>query len=492
MLRPTSTLHFNIQILLIVLLITAGSRLSIGQERLVDAAQHQQWDIITQRLQSQTLDQDALSQTQGDGMTALHWAAVHDHDSTVQALCQRGADVDQITQYGMTALLLAVENASVEIVQHLIDAGADVNKLGPGKESSLMLASRRGESEIVETLMLAGAQIDARQSNGNTALMWASAAGHSQIVKQLVDAKADINRSLSSGFTAFLFAVREGQIEAAQVLLEHGADVNATMDPKRTGGRHPRKGMSALLLAVESAHFELALKLVKQGADPNDQRSGYAPLHALTWVRKADRGDNVEGDPEPRGSGRVNSIDFAKALIEAGADVDLQLENGSSPGKCKLHRKGLTPLMLASRTADIELMNLLIEHGADPKLTNIDGCTTMMVAAGVGVVAVGEEAGTEDEVDRAIEILAALGVDPNSVDKNGETAMHGAAYRNYPSAVKTLAKVGAACKVWNKKNKHGWTPHDIASGKRPGSFKPSPPTTRALDNALKIAPRASQ
>ena len=239
------------------------------------------------------------------------------------------------------------------------------------------------------------------------------------------------------------------------------------------------------MLAVESGHFRLALNLVKHGADPNDQRSGYAPLHAVTWVRKADKGDNVEGDPEPRGSGDLTSIDFVRELIKAGADVNLKLKKGKSPGKCKLNRKGLTPLLLASRTADIELMNLLLESGADPKLTNADGCTTMMAAAGVGVVAVGEEAGTEEEVDRAIEILAELGVDPDVVDKNGETAMHGAAYRNYPSAVTTLAKVGADPAVWNKKNKHGWKPHDIASGKRPGSFKPSPPTARALDAAMK-------
>ena len=101
---------------------------------------------------------------------------------------------------------------------------------------------------------------------------------------------------------------------------------------------------------------------------------------------------------------------------------------------------GLTPLLLASRTADVELMNLLIE----------------------------------------------LGVDPNVVDKNGETAMHGAAYRNYPSAVATFAKVGASPAGWDKKNKHGWKPHDIASGKRPGSFKPSPATAKALDLAKKF------
>ena len=81
-------------------------------------------------------------------------------------------------------------------------------------------------------------------------------------------------------------------------------------------------------------------------------------------------------------------------------------------------------------------------------------------------------------------MLAKLGIDPNVVDKNGETAMHGAAYRNYPSTVAVLTELGADPTVWNRKNKHKWTPHLIASGKRPGSLKPSPETIAALDRAL--------
>ena len=70
------------------------------------------------------------------------------------------------------------------------------------------------------------------------------------------------------------------------------------------------------------------------------------------------------------------------------------------------------------------------------------------------------------------------------MDANGETAMHGAAYRNYPEVVTFLAKHGAKSAIWNKKNKYGWTPIMIAQGKRPGSFKPSPDTIRALQAAI--------
>jgi len=443
---------------------------------LVDLIQQSQWEPANAMMDSQRPIAEALKQSQGDGMTALHWAVVHDHLPTVDRLLKLNADPNVTTEYGVRALLLASQHASVAVVDRLLEAGADVDGRGSAKETALMQAARRGDSQIVQRLIQADAEIDLRERNGNTALMWAAAAGHVDVVKKLIEADADVSLDLKSGFTAFLFSAREGHLEVANLLLDHGVDVNAVMDPKNSKGRNPRKGMSALMLAVESGHFQLALNLVERGADPNDQRSKYA---------KADRGDNVEGDPEPRGSGTLTSINFVKALVEAGADVNLKLKTGK-PRKCKLNTKGLTPLLLASRTADIELMNLLIELGADPMLTNSEGCTTMMAAAGVGVVAVGEEAGTEEEGDRAIEILAELGVDPNVVDKNGETAMHGAAYRNYPSAVATLAKVGASPAVWDKKNKHGWKPHDIASGKRPGSFKPSPATAKALDLAKKF------
>ena len=66
----------------------------------------------------------------------------------------------------------------------------------------------------------------------------------------------------------------------------------------------------------------------------------------------------------------------------------------------------------------------------------------------------------------------------NAVDDNGETAMHGAAYKSLPKVVQLLADKGAKIEVWNRKNKYGWTPLSIAEGHRPGNFKPSPETDR--------------
>ena len=88
-------------------------------------------------------------------------------------------------------------------------------------------------------------------------------------------------------------------------------------------------------------------------------------------------------------------------------------------------------------------MRLLVELGADPSLTNADHATPLMAAAGLGTLAPGEEAGTEDEALEAVEFALELGGDVNAVDDNGETAMHGAAYKSLPKMVQWLADHGA-------------------------------------------------
>ena len=77
-------------------------------------------------------------------------------------------------------------------------------------------------------------------------------------------------------------------------------------------------------------------------------------------------------------------------------------------------------------------MRFLAELGADPLLPNADDATPLIAAAGLGTRSPGEDAGTESEVVEALQVALELGNDINAVDKNGETAMHGAAYKNLP------------------------------------------------------------
>jgi ankyrin repeat protein len=252
-------------------------------------------------------------------------------------------------------------------------------------------------------------------------------------------------------------------------------------------GKSPKKGTAALPLAVENGHFNLAIELLQAGADPNDQRSGFTPLHVMTWIRKPQRGED-DGDPAPLGSGTLNSVQFIRELVKRGADVNARLANGRG-GLGKFNTKGVTPFFMASATADIGYMKLLVELGANPVMTNVDGCTPLMATCGIGVgsAQATEVAGDEPEVLEAAQYLLKLGADINAVDANGETAMHGAALKNLPKVVQFLADNGAKVEVWNQKNSFGSTPLMFAQGYRPGNFKPSFETIDAIQRVMLAA-----
>ena len=417
-----------------------------------------------------------------DGMTPLHRAILEDDSARAARLLAAGADANAATRHGVTPLAIACENGSAEAVELLLNAGADPNAAPPGGPAPLLTAARTGRPGPVRLLLGHGADVNARDRRGQTAAMWAAAAGHAEVLALLIKAGADIATPLPSGFTPFFFAVREGRTAAARRLLEAGADVNAPMTVERAARKGPRNGTTPLVLAVENGHFELAAALLEAGADPDDRGSGYAAAHALSWVRKPLRGD---GDPPPRGSGRLTDLEFVRVLAGAGADPDLPLK-GTPAGHPGLNKKGATAFLLACEACDLPLMKLLIELGADPAATNADGSGALLAAAGVGPLNSGDEpAATEEEAVAAVAWLLDRGHDVNAVDRRGETAMHGAAYKNRPAVVRLLAARGADPAVWGRKNKAGRTPLSIAEGHRPGNFRPSPETLAALREVLK-------
>ena len=370
----------------------------------------------------------------------------------------------------------------------LLEHGADPNTTLRGGETALMTAARTGNPGAVNALIKRGADVNARERRGQTALMWAAAEGHTEVVEFLIKAGADIRATLpDSGFTAFFCAAREGRADVVKALLKAGVDVNEAMQPRKPPGKGPGKGTSALILAVENGHFELAVALIEAGADPNDQRSGFTPLHVMTWVRKPPRGED-QGAPPPLGSGNLGNLQFIRKLVEHGADVNARLNSGRG-GPGLFNKRGATPFLMAAATADIAYLRLLVELGANPSLGNVDDCTPLMVACGIGVGsdAANEVAGEEPEVLEAAELLLKLGADVNAVDANGETAMHGAALKNLPKVVQFLADKGAKVEIWNRKNKYGWTPLMIAEGHRPGNFKPSAETIAALRRVMLAA-----
>ena len=421
---------------------------------------------------------------QVDGMTALHWAAHHDDLATAKALLAAKANPKAENRYGVTPLSLACTNGSAAMVSLLLDAGADANFPLRGGETPLMTAARTGQLDAVKALLARGAEANAKlPQGGQTALMWAATEGHAAVVEALLAAGADFRPALDTGFNAMLFAVRTGHTDVVRALLKAGVDINAVTQPTRTGNKLPRRGSSALTIAVENGRFDLAALLLDLGADPNDLRSGYAPLHIISWLRKPDTGED-EGDPIPEDNGKLTSEDFIRKIVAKGANVNLRLTGGPSGGG-RIARKGCTPFMLAADTADTAFLKLLVALGADPTLTNVDGCTPLMAAAGLGTRSVEEEAGTDEEAVAACAYLLSLGADLNAVAETGDTAMHGAAFANFPKVVKFLDAKGAKIEIWNRPNKRGWTPLLVAEGHRFGNFKPGFSTVAAFHDVLR-------
>jgi ankyrin repeat protein len=465
---------------LALLLLAAGPALA-GPDAPVAGAAEKQDRAKVAALLKEGADVNAA---QADGMTALHWAAYHDDLPTATLLVKAGADAKAGNRYGVTPLSLACLNGDAEVVRLLLKAGAGPNTTLRGGETALMTAARTGKVGPVKLLLGAGAKVNARDRKGQTALMWAAAEGHADVVSALLAAGAELKSALPSGLTPLLFAAREGRTEVVRVLLKAGADVNDAIDVKKPAPRGPKSGTSALHLAVENGHFELAIALVKAGADPNDQRVGYGALHMVSWARKPSRGDDEEGNPPPVGSGQLTSLEFVKQMVANGAKVNLQSKKGV-PNRGILSRAGATPFLAAASTADVPLMETLLKLGADPALPNSQRTAPLLAAAGVGVGAPEEAPGTESDVLGAVQLLVKLGADVNAVDSNGETAMHGAAYRNHPKVVQLLADKGAKIDVWNRKNATGLTPVVIAEGHRPGlNFRPSPETVAALHRVM--------
>ncbi len=447
---------------------------------LADAIQQQNVAEF-ERLMEQQVDVNA---SQADGSSPLHWAVYHEQERATERLLAAGANPNAENLYGVPPLALACTSGNAKLVELILAAGADAKASLRGGETMLMIACRTGKLTPVQAIMARGVDIEAREKKGQSALMWAAAEGHLAVVDALIRGGADRLATLESGFTPLMFAVRNGHTPVVLRLLESGVDVNSGVPKGNASGKGLKAGTTPLLLAVENGHFDLALALLEAGADPNDGRRGYVPLHAITWVRKPLRGD---GDPSPIGSGAMTSLEFARAIVARGADVNAR-HGTHNPNGGALNKTDATAFLLAAESGDLPLMKLLIELGADATLVNVDRCTPLLAAAGVGILSNGDEsAGTEEEAIEVVKFLLELGADINAIDKHENTAVHGAVYENRFKLVEFLAEHGAEMEIWNRRNRQGATPLDIAQGHRPGNFRLAPESIEVLERLLRAA-----
>lgn len=411
---------------------------------------------------------------QPDGTTALHWAAYRDDLAAVELLLDAGAAVGSENRYGVAPLGLAATRGYGAVVERLLAAGADPNTAKPGGETALMSAARAGNVRSVAALIAAGAEVNAaEETRGQTALMWAAGEGHAGVIPALLAAGADLRASsrgpaaaeAASGtgtytrrvkridaFTPLLFAVRAGRLEAVEALLAGGADVNETAPD----------GTSALVIAAANANWDLGAFLLQAGADPNAAEQGWPALHQVIRTRNL----NIGFFPHPEPVGTMSSMDFAAALISRGADVNARITSPIIDGfRGFWTQNGATPILVAAKGADAEMMRLLAAHGADASLANERGTTPVMAASGVEMFNPNEDSGTNEEALEALAVALELGGDVNAANSVGDTPLHGAAWRGANDIILRLVEAGAELHV---ENKRGYTPLQIANGEEEG------------------------
>jgi ankyrin repeat protein len=402
-----------------------------------------------------------VNAAQIDGTTALHWAAQTDEIGMADLLIHAGARVTAANLDGATPLLMASISGNAPMIAKLIEAGADPNMpLTASGDTALMLVSRTGKTDAIKVLLDHGAKIDAKEKwGGTTALMWAVAEHRSKAVEMLIDRGAGLNdrskflptttsrtyegttpvdlkpnqgaTELSSGIlTPLMFAAREGDLASARLLVKAGADMNL-----RDGD-----GKDALSLALFNGNYEVASLLIDSHANVNAaDAEGFTPLF---WA--IDR-RNMETAPNFPWMITADPMFLIRKLLDAGANPNAVINNTPRSRM----REGsprivfASALMRAAFSADLEVVNLLLAHGADPHIKSSDRETTLMAAAGLGFIrSYHKERPIADRLE-IIRMMIKAGEAVNAEDNYGITPLMVAANMGDVSIIQYLIDQGA-------------------------------------------------
>jgi len=356
-----------------------------------------------------------VNEAQGDGTTALHWAAMKGDAELAQMLIYAGANVRATTRLGAyTPLYLAAKGGYSAVVAALLAAGADAKATTSNGTTPLMIAAAAGDTRTITSLVENGADLNAKDgAKGETPLMFAAAFNRTDAVRLLLARGADhqattkvvdlfaltapeeeamarggggnaqrpaanrpadiagatrgyrYNELISSqgGLTALLFAARQGYADTVKALVEGGADLNQLNAGDKT---------SPLLMAIINGHFDLAAYMLEKGANPNIAAfNGATPLYAVLNIQWAPK--SLYPSPKAYQQQTSTYLDLMKALLDKGADPNARLQrkvwyqafNSDFAG---VDESGATPFWRAAYANDVAAMKLLVSYGADPNI----------------------------------------------------------------------------------------------------------------------------
>ena len=353
-----------------------------------------------------------VNEPQGDGMTALHWAAMRNDADLAQTLLYAGANLRATTRLGgYTPLVLAAREGNAVVMEPLLKAGADANTKTANGTDALMLAAQSGSIDAVNQLLEAGADLNAKEPvRGLNAVMFAAASDRSAVVELLAKRGADLQATSAvidlnaagrnnAAFAGVLFGNpapppasgrSPSTLQELQGRPEQGRGTTGSRQAAGSEGRGGRE-VPAVPLAQQNRFDPRAQG--KAGIDRNYQlneliyaQGGLAPIHfaarqgyAATVRAILDAGADInQATAGDRSTALLiatinGHFDLAKSLLDRGADPNLAAENGAAPLygalNCEWAPKSLYPQPRAHLNQTIsylDLLTALLEKGADP------------------------------------------------------------------------------------------------------------------------------
>jgi uncharacterized protein len=531
--RRTASWLLTSFLFLVILLPAVGGQ-AAGDNPLVTAAKNDDLQAVRALIAKRV----NMNEPARDGSTALLWAVDHSNLEMARALIAAGAAANTPNHYGVTPLLQASATGDAPLIGMLIKAGADLAQTHPDGETALMAAARTGRVDAVKLLLEAGANVNAADSyQQETALMWAATEGHLEVVKTLLEKGADPNRKgsvttleerkhadhPSGGFTALMFAVRNGHDDVATALIKGGAD------SKLANG----DGLTATMVAIVNDRFDLASKLLDLGADPKDGSLYFAvDMHDATTDMRAHDGSRLRAN-HPN---KLTALALVTLLLDRGADPNKPFVGQvHSVSLCCDPEANSSPFYRAALASDVEVLKLMIAHGAKiewspaevkkegkaaaaagagrgvnanvgktPVMMTMNGGRGAAFAAGPGFDRIGpppfREASNRDPLE-ATKVLLAAGANPNAKAPDGSTPLHQAVTARQVGIIRTLVASGASLDAVNKDNLTplllAEKPEPVRSAaaamqQDPGVYKPHRDTREeviaALRDLMKLGP----